>query len=339
MRAVLAWTTPPRTRAHASSGAPRWRRAVGLTLCLCVATPAASSAQERVTFFMTDALGSPVVGLDASGSVVWRGDYDPFGQLIAQTGTAATSLRWIGAPYDAESGFLALGPRQYHASLGRFLSADPALIGTLPPNAAAAPARLNLYAYGLSSPYRFVDHSGAFPVEIRHEGYEYRKTTVIGRQPEGNFVRYVPALAMRALQANPNAFFPFNVVGAHGETSLYEGGVFYLMARPGSVPFAPGRNPVLVTELTDWSFTFETLPGHFDPVGSTIRFSVDTDPFGNVVLEQHGRAAARPGDPPRGFLFNQLAVKLANMTWDVQALQLAAFLSTGMLPEQWPPIW
>jgi RHS repeat-associated protein len=122
-------------------------------------------AQERITFFMNDALGSPVVALDIAGAPVWRGDYEPFGDLIAQTGTIPTDRRWLGTYFDAESGLLAMGIRYYHPSLGRFLSADPALVGVLPPMTAVSPARLNAYSYGMNNPLRFSDAKGAFAVE------------------------------------------------------------------------------------------------------------------------------------------------------------------------------
>lgn len=45
--------------------------------------------------------------------------------------------------------------------------------------------------------------------------------------------------------------------------------------------------PVKVTTVTSTSFTFTTLPGHFDPVGSTITFSTYVS-GGNVYLRQTG---------------------------------------------------
>src|SRR5207248_693587 len=107
-----------------------------------------AAGQEHTTFILSDAQGSPAVGLDVSGTVVWRGDYDPFGQLIGQSGSMLTNLQWLGVPYDSESGLLSMGSRQYHPGLSRFLSVDPALIGVLPPVSLASPARLNAYAYG-----------------------------------------------------------------------------------------------------------------------------------------------------------------------------------------------
>lgn len=144
--------------------ARRLRPSLGFVSALFVLALEAR-AQERVTFFVNDALGSPVVGLDASGAVIWRGDYDPFGSLIAQSGTINPDRQWMGAQFDVESGLLALGRRFYHSGLGRFLSPDPALIGGLPPAAVVMPARLNMYSYGLNNPLRYSDPTGAFAIE------------------------------------------------------------------------------------------------------------------------------------------------------------------------------
>lgn len=138
---------------------------------------APARAQERITFFLNDALGSPVVALDVSGATVWRGDYDPFGGLIAQSGAITTTRRWLGAQFDAESGLLLMGRRYYHAGIGRFLSPDPALIGGLPPTAVTLPARLNAYAYGMNNPLRFMDPTGAFAIESKplQESKEFKE--------------------------------------------------------------------------------------------------------------------------------------------------------------------
>jgi RHS repeat-associated protein len=309
------------------------RSACVLLFFLC----SAAAAQDRITYFVNDATRSPVAALDSSGSVIWRADYDPFGRIVSTTGTISTQRRWLGAKLDSESGLMPMGARNYYPNIGRFLSVDPLLFGDLPPVNVASPSRLNAYAYGLNNPLRFTDLSGALPVDIRPEGYAYTKTSIIGSQPRGNFVLSVPQIAMGALQNNPSAFFPFDVIGANGETSLYEGGLFYLMARPGSpFPFPPGRNPVRVKDLTDSSFTFVTQIGHFDPEGSTIRFSVFTDDAGNAVLKQTAVAWADHTDVQRPLFLLQLAPQIADMGWDIQAAQLRSYLSTGRVPQPWP---
>jgi RHS repeat-associated protein len=310
------------------------RTGVLLTIALVATT---ATAQERITFILNDILGTPVAGLDASGTVLWRTDYDPFGKLVS--GSTSLSRRWLGAPRDPASDHILLGVRQYDANLGRFISPDPALIGTPPQLAIALPGRLNPYAYGLNNPSRYTDIDGRFPKEIRPDGYTYTKTNVIGVQPAGYFLS-IPAAAMDALKRNPSAYFPFDVIGAKGQKELVENGIYYLMARPGSpFPFPPGKNPVRVTEVSPTSFTFTTMLGHFDPEGSTIRFSTYVDDAGNVLLEQHAAAWADMDDMPRPYFLNELAVTIASMGWDIQAYQLKSFLETGYVPHPWPHRW
>jgi hypothetical protein len=128
-------------------------------------------------------------------------------------------------------------------------------------------------------------------------GYSYRQDRVIGWSPHGPKSGPVIAyLAIDALQSDPNRFFPFQVLGYNGEREIVLGSTYDLTNRPGSIlPLPPGRFPVRVTEVTPTSFTFTTLPGHFDydarsPGGSTVTFSTRSDTAGAVHLEQVGVA-------------------------------------------------
>jgi hypothetical protein len=139
---------------------------------------------------------------------------------------------------------------------------------------------------------------------------------------------------MSVLQTHPNSFFPFDVVGAKGEKEILDGSIYYLMARQDSpFPFPPGKNPVRVRGLTPFSFTFETLPGHFDPPGSTITFTTSMDRTGTVYLTQYG--VARAESASHALVFSQ-APRLAADAWIIQAEQLKSYVRTGRLPAPWP---
>ena len=83
--------------------------------------------------------------LNASGEVVVEYSYDPWGNILAVTGSLASTLgadnpfRYRGYYYDTESCFYYLNSRYYDAKVCRFVNADciisPGLTGT------------NLFAY------------------------------------------------------------------------------------------------------------------------------------------------------------------------------------------------
>jgi hypothetical protein len=131
-------------------------------------------------------------------------------------------------------------------------------------------------------------------------------------------------MAMGALQADPNRFFPFRVIGAGGEQEIILGRVYDLTNRENSpiFPLPPGRFPIRVTEVTANSFTFTTLPGHFDPPGSTITFTIFPDPAGMIHLEHLG-VTAPSADLS---LMYPAAPYMAGKTWDIQAANLREFL-------------
>jgi len=130
-----------------------------------------------VLFYHNDALGSPVALTDSAGSVMWRVDYEPFGNLAAIMETLPNTHEFIGKERDPETSLHYFGARYYDDGIGRFLSVDPALYGTggfLPQDQALSggmpkftlrnPQYLNSYAYSLNNPYRYVDPTGKIGV-------------------------------------------------------------------------------------------------------------------------------------------------------------------------------
>ncbi len=100
----------------------------------------------------TDELGNLIALSDSAGNVTDQFACDPYGQLIARTGTTDIPFTWL-----ADYGVVDLGEnlyitlhRPYHAGLARFLSKDP--IGLQ--------GGLNLYAYGDLNPLFYVDYLG-----------------------------------------------------------------------------------------------------------------------------------------------------------------------------------
>ena len=114
------------------------------------------------------ALGSPVALTDSSGTVMWRADYEPFGEISALIDNLQipNTHQFIGKEHDPETGLHYFGARYYDGKIGRFLSVDPALRLNIRNVTLALPQHLNNYAYTANNPYRFVDRDGNSPVLV-----------------------------------------------------------------------------------------------------------------------------------------------------------------------------
>jgi len=124
-------------------------------------------------YALTDHLGSTRVKLDATGNVLTRHDYEPFGTEIARTTEgygSAESLRklFTGKERDAETGLDYFGARYFSGAQGRFTSPDPfnlvdELVGQEFDEYLANPQYWNKYAYSLNNPLKYKDSDGALP--------------------------------------------------------------------------------------------------------------------------------------------------------------------------------
>jgi len=117
-------------------------------------TGAYAQAPDQVTYFHTDAFGSVRVVTDATGAVVQRHDYLPFGEEYP---TQPPDRRlFAGKERDQETGFDYFGARYYANGSGRFTTVDPAP----DPLRFADPQRWNRYTYVRNNPLRFTDPDG-----------------------------------------------------------------------------------------------------------------------------------------------------------------------------------
>jgi len=98
----------------------------------------------------TDHLGTPQTMTDNSATVVWKGDYKPFGEVNEVVGSVDNNFCFPMQYYDAESGLYYNWNRYYLAGAGRYLTADP--IGL--------DGGLNLYGYAEGDPVNYKDLFG-----------------------------------------------------------------------------------------------------------------------------------------------------------------------------------
>ena len=120
--------------------------------------------KPEVAYTTTDNLGSPRINTGASGNVIARHDYHPFGEEIS-TGNRTEEIgykpddvrkQFTGYERDDETGLDFAQARMYGSLLGRFTTTDPALASATKGN----PQTWNRYCYVLNNPYLYTDPLG-----------------------------------------------------------------------------------------------------------------------------------------------------------------------------------
>ena len=97
-------------------------------------------------------LGSPRLVVNTeTGEVIQRIDYDEFGRVFEDTNPGFQPFGFAGGIYDADTGLVRFGVRDYSAEEGRWLSKDPILFWG---------GDTNLYGYLLGDPINWIDPSG-----------------------------------------------------------------------------------------------------------------------------------------------------------------------------------
>lgn len=103
---------------------------------------------------ITDHLGSVRLVVNAtSGAVAQRIDYDEWGKVTSDSNPGFQPFGFAGGLYDADTGLVRFGARDYDAATGRWTAKDP--IGF-------AGGDSNLYAYVGGNPLSMTDPSGLF---------------------------------------------------------------------------------------------------------------------------------------------------------------------------------
>jgi RHS repeat-associated protein len=105
---------------------------------------------DDITYIIEDQIGSSVVRLNTSGTVIDEEEYYPFGDSSLRTFTYKR-YRYVGKERDAESGLYYYGARYYAAWTCRFISVDPL---------AAKYANLSPYNYADNNPINDYDIDG-----------------------------------------------------------------------------------------------------------------------------------------------------------------------------------
>jgi len=100
-------------------------------------------------YYHRNHLGTPVLITDRTNAVLWRAEYESFGEAII-SGVVENPLRLPGQYFDAETGLHYNYFRDYDPSVGRYIESDP--IGL--------EGGINTYLYANANPVRFIDPRG-----------------------------------------------------------------------------------------------------------------------------------------------------------------------------------
>ncbi len=115
-----------------------------------------STDTATVSYFHTDALGSPIAKTNSAGAVLEKSEYEPYGKLLNRANDDRAG--YTGHVMDSASGLTYMQQR-YYDPMGRFLSVDPVTAYSNPIGS------FNRYAYANNNPYRFTDPDGRQSVQ------------------------------------------------------------------------------------------------------------------------------------------------------------------------------
>ena len=139
-------------------------RTYTVALAALMMSPGAATAQDTVTYYHTDAIGSVRMITDANGGTLYRYDYLAFGVSCPAPQCASQqpdTRQFAGKDRDVDTAFDYFGARYYDSVSGRFASVDP--LGSSA--STANPQTFNRYSYAMNNPLRFVDPEG---LEVSH---------------------------------------------------------------------------------------------------------------------------------------------------------------------------
>ena len=122
---------------------------MSLALAIIFSVCGVAKAAEVVTYYYTDAQGTPLVTTDALGNIISMADYRPY--ATQALGQLANGPGYTGHINDADTSLVYMQARYYDPDIGRFISIDPI---------AADVDGLNRYVYASNNPYYYSDPTG-----------------------------------------------------------------------------------------------------------------------------------------------------------------------------------
>ncbi|MDI6810038.1 MAG: RHS repeat-associated core domain-containing protein, partial [Candidatus Eisenbacteria bacterium] len=142
----------------------------------------------------------------ASGAVVARYQYNPYGKLLASSSAlaAANNIRFSSKYTDTETGLLYYGYRFYSPELGRWLNRDP--IGEL--------GGINLYMFVRNSAINYVDRLGLIDLGSIISGAQEMKDKVSTEMAQEAGKVCAQGVGSHPLKASGHVTFTGPILGA-----------------------------------------------------------------------------------------------------------------------------
>jgi RHS repeat-associated protein len=157
----------------------------------------------------------------ADGSIAQELDYDEFGRVLGDTNPGFQPFGYAGGLYDADTGLVRFGARDYDAATGRWTGRDPSLLEG---------GSLNFYAYVFNDPINWVDLDGTQPslppmmfrepnVIVLPGGAYLLAHGIIQFQGEGQIALGANSTA-GVFYSGPGNTIPFSFRSTHADISL-----------------------------------------------------------------------------------------------------------------------
>lgn len=131
------------------------------TIVMLMMAATAAHALDVVTYYHTDALGTPVMESNVAGAVAYVREHKPYGEQVQ--GAAKNGPGFTGHVSDMDTGLVYMQARFYDPAAARFLSNDPVLANM------ASGRNYNRYWYANNNPLRYVDPSGRKPMDTQDQ--------------------------------------------------------------------------------------------------------------------------------------------------------------------------
>ena len=136
---------------------------------------------ETITYYVNDALGSPIATMNSSGTLDWKESYHPYGESRINPSQNDDDIGYTGHQKDSDTGLTYMQARYYDPVVGRFYSNNP--VGFTTKNPVMS---FNRYMYVNNNPYKYNDPDGEFlflavvPLAKYTVGYAIFDVLVVG---------------------------------------------------------------------------------------------------------------------------------------------------------------
>ncbi len=185
------------------------------------------NADEKVTYYHHDALGSVILATDENGITKWSESYAPYGQQQVNDSAKSDKIGFTGHQHDKSENLIYMGARYYDPNTSRFLGIDPVNVKL------GNSSTFNRYSYAANNPYKYTDPNG--------EHFIIAALLFVGFTAAG-FV--MDDLAMQSCIASPNSCngqaLPSSV-SLPGEGIITGGGVKITKLLAGSIKQASSK--------------------------------------------------------------------------------------------------